>query len=67
MPIVETRAELIEPEKLSSDKRFPNDSVCFAVFLSVKLTCDISVIQLPKKFTSRASQHIFLINWKIKK
>lgn len=43
----------------SSDKRFPNDLVCFAAFLSVKLTCDDSVIQLPKKFTSNASQHIF--------
>lgn len=43
----------------SYDKRLPNDLVCFAAFLSVKLTCDDSVIQLPKKFTRNASQHIF--------
>lgn len=60
LPIVETRAELTEPQNLSSDKRFPNDLVCFAVFLSVKLTSDDSVIQLPKTFTSKAyRRHMF--------
>lgn len=59
LPIAESRAELIESQNLSSDKRFPNDLVCFAVFLSAKLTCDDSVIQLPKTFTRTAPWHIF--------
>lgn len=59
LPVVETRAELIESQNLSPDKRFPNDLVCFAVFLSAKLTCDDSVIQLPKTFTRTATQSIF--------
>lgn len=59
---METRAELIEPQNLSPDKRFPNDLVCFAVFLSAKLTSDDSVIQLPKTVYEQGIPAYFLMN-----
>lgn len=57
---METGAEVMEPQNLSSDKVFPNDLVCFAVFLSVKLTRGDSVIQLQHEFTSGAARRILM-------
>lgn len=66
--IVESGAELIEPQNLESAIKGFQMTQCWVFFFfplalpRVKLTCGDSVIQLPEKFTS-IFFFFFLMNW----